>query len=120
MTKLEIIKHVAKKRGIDPEALRALLEKELAREDTTLLQHGDTLMYLKRIDDQRAHVYFVTADSYLNLLHALLYFIKIIRDHGIEAIYLETENPLVLQGLKSAKLKLEPSDLPKYSRMVRL
>lgn len=119
MNASEIVQKAAAQAGIDPNVALKASANLLRLKHMKLLKHNDSLMYYN-IMGSRANVYIATADSQLNFLSALMYFKKFLIDNGVDIMYMDTKNPIVLKSLKSVGMQLEKSDDPTYQVMVKL
>lgn len=115
----EIIQRAATQVGIDPAVAIKVSADTVRQNHMKLLQHNNSLMYYN-IMGAVAHVHIVTADSQLNMMSSLMYFMRFLATHGVHTAYMNTENPQVLQSLKMVGIEPEGSDDPKYKVMVRL
>ena len=101
MTPEQIIAYETGRKGMNSGLILAKLHRHIKDNDANLLQHHDTLMYLKRIDDHNADVHFITIDAPLVLSSAIKYFLDLARKHGIKVLHTSSKNPKVMQALKT-------------------
>jgi hypothetical protein len=118
MTPEQIIHSAVTKKGINPTVAINKIHQEMENPHSSLLKHGDTLMLLKKIDEQNADVFFVTEDSPLGLVKAVKYFLNVIRKHGIKMIHFGTGNPKLIQAFSAAGHPITRSNIGTYQFMV--
>jgi len=116
----EIIKHVAMQVGIDPNVAIIEAHKRLQQPGEIMIQHDDSLMYYKKIGNMSAAVYFISADSALSMVSAISYFKKKLKQVGVQMIYMNTQNKQMIEALKTAGIKMVPSNIQQYHLMARI
>lgn len=101
MTPEQIIAYETGRKGMNSGLILAKLHRHIKDTDANLLQHHDTLMYLKRIDDHNADVHFITMDAPLVLAKSIKYFLGLARNHGIKVLHTSSKNPKIMQALSA-------------------
>lgn len=119
MNPVDILRHASADAGIHPDLAVSMANKKLG-EDMKHVQQNDTLMFYKLLDEHSAFVHFVTADSHLNLMHSLAYFIHMLKHNGIDDIYMNSKSKKIINALQLVGVKLEQSDKPQYPIMGKL
>jgi len=109
MTPEQIITYETGRKGMNSAIILSKLRKDIHEHQSNLLQHHDTLMYLKRIDDHNADVFFITMDAPLVLAKSIAYFLNIAKKHGIKVLHTTSRNPKVMQALKASHAHILPS-----------
>jgi hypothetical protein len=116
----EIIKRVAMQVGIDPNVAIIQSHKRLQQPGEIMIQHDDSLMYYKNIGNMSACVYFLSLDPALKMVSSFHYFIKKLKQVGIQMIYMNTQNKQVIEALKTTGITMVPSNVPQYQLMAKL
>jgi hypothetical protein len=119
MHPIDIISHASKKAGVHPHAALKMANKRLGH-DMKHVQQNDTLMFYKMLSPHSAFVHFVTADSALNLVHSLDYFMHMLEHNGVQEIYMNSKSKRIMHGLESVGVNLQKSDHSEYPLMGRL
>ena len=119
MHPIDIISHASEKAGIPAHVGVALANKKLGH-DMKHVQENNTLMFYKMLSQHSAFVHFVTADSPLNLIHALDHFMNMLEENGIQEIYMNSKNKEIMHGLETVGVHLEQSDNSEYPIVGRL
>jgi hypothetical protein len=115
----EIITHYASKVGIPPSIANNMADTAISK-GMKDIQHDNTLMFYKLIDNQSCFIHFVTADSPLKFVSSISYFLNMLKENNINTIYLNTRDKEDVTALSSAGVNLEKSDNPTYPLMGRL
>lgn len=113
----EIIKKDAERNGYDAQGVINTVGMMLKNKVATLMQSGNTLLVLRKLDNGGAELHLFTADSPLAMSKALKHFIGIIRRTQLNRVYGKVDNQEVLQLLKRLGVDVQDSDLPEYNWM---
>lgn len=116
----EIIFKDAERNGYDGKNAITAISMMVKNKVATLLQSGNTLLLLRRIDNGGAEMHLFTADAPLAVARALKHFIGIIRKTNLTAVYAKTNNQEVLKLLERLGVAAGESDLPEYNWMARV
>lgn len=116
----EIILKDAERNGYDGKNAVTAISMMVKNKVATLLQAGNSVLLLRRLDNGGAELHLFTVDSPLSVAKALKHFIGIIRQTNLTAVYGKADNQEVLQLLKRLGVEVEESDLPEYNWMARV
>ena len=121
MTPTEIITKDATKRGVNPTQAINSIASMLKRKNATLLQHSNTVLLLRVIDNNAADLHLFTEDSPLTLLKALKVFVVNIKQtKKLDRVYGNADNQGILKLLEKAGVDILLSDLPQYNWMAKV
>lgn len=115
MKPTEIIKADAIKKGVNPAPILNKYARLLKNKDAILMQSGNTILYLRKIDKGLAELHLYTVDQPMSLVKALKEFITKIRRSDLVAVYGMADNSQIIQVLRSLGVDVIESDLPQYN-----
>jgi len=111
----EIILADAQKRGVDGDRALATVSNAVKQKKAVLLQEGNSVLVLTKINDEAADTHLFTQDGVMSLARSLGAFKKRITDLGIKTIYGKASNTQILELLKKVGFNVVDSDLPQYN-----
>jgi hypothetical protein len=117
----QIIALSAQKHGIPyPVALKTM-EKAIQEPASQLMQHNNTLMYIKMLGTAVAKVFFVSTDSPLTLVQSINYFVTMLKTNKIQMIYMNLgPQDDILTALHSNGVDVKKSTNPQYQLEARV
>lgn len=111
----EIIKADAIQKGVNPTPILNKYARLLKNKDAILMQSGNTVLYLRKIDKGLAELHLYTVDQPMAMIRALQEFIAKIRRSDLNAVYGKADNLQIIQVLRSLGVDVVESDLPQYN-----
>jgi len=115
MKATEIILADAQKRGVDGNKALGLISNAVKQKKAVLMQEGNSVLLLTKIDDDAAEVHLFTQDGVMTLARSLGAFIQRTTDLGIKTVYGKADNPQIIELLKKVGLNVVDSDLPQFN-----
>lgn len=115
MKPTEIIKADAIKKGVNPAPILNKYARLLKNKDAILMQSGNTILYLRKIDKGLAELHLYTVDQPMALVRALREFIGKIRNSDLDAVYGNADNAQIIRVLKALGIEVVSSDLQGYN-----
>jgi hypothetical protein len=115
MKATEIIMADAQKRGVDANKALGLIGNAVKQKKAVLMQEGNSVLILTKINNAAAEVHLFTQDGVMALATALTAFIRRTTDLGIKTVYGKADNPQIIELLKKVGLNVVASDLPKFN-----
>lgn len=121
---IDIITADAEADGIDTEQLLNNIALAIKSQQSVLLQKNDSVLLVTMISGSDAEVNLYTQDSPIVLSRSLKYFLEVLKNSPLRAIYGDSDdinfvNLLSKVGSKFQK-KVQKSDLPNYTWMALL
>jgi hypothetical protein len=120
MTPTEIIREDSLSRNIDPDKTLKNIAYMVKNGNATLIQHGDTVLFLLRFSPKAVELHLFTKDSPLGLISAVRKFVETIRKTNLEAVYGRADNEGILALLRRAGVNVEKSNMPQYNWMAKV
>jgi uncharacterized protein related to proFAR isomerase len=111
----EIITADAKRNGVNPAPILNKLGRSLKEKNAILMQSGNSVLIVQKIDKGIAELHLYTVDDRAALIRALREFIAKIRSSDLDAVYGNADNPQIIQMLKALGVEVIDSDLPEYN-----
>lgn len=115
MTSDEIIRKDAEEAGLDPNQVLQRIKQEAASGRSLLLREGETILVLRKLDNNSAELSLFTEDQKMALSRAIRAFIKKIKQSDISTVYGKASNPEIVGLLEILGVDVEDSDLPQYN-----
>jgi hypothetical protein len=104
----------------DPnQVLQGLLQAIKAKK-AIILQEGNTVLTVFNIGNGNAEVHLFTKDSPIKLAKAVLYFVKKLKETGVQKVYGIEPPTQILQLLKNLGIEIQDSDNPKFKWMAQV
>jgi len=77
-------------------------------------RNDHTVMGYKQIPPSSAQVYFFSDDEPEGMVKSIQYFIGMLKQSGVNAVYMNKADPMVVQALQMAGAEPQQSDMPQY------
>jgi len=116
----EIIMLAAQQSGINPAAALKATSMKIRSEGLKPIRDKESLMLFKPLTQGVAKVYFISADSHLNMLSAFQTFKKFLKKHAIHHVFMANQNNLILSALDHSGIHPMPSNVPAYPIVARV
>jgi hypothetical protein len=117
MTPSEIISQDIQAHGHNPERVLRWVAGHVHRHNAILLQHGNSVLLVKKIAPHQVELHLFTRDKPLALVGAIKDFYEKIKKSDIKKMYGKADNPQIVQLMKTAGVKVQNSDKPQYNWM---
>jgi hypothetical protein len=115
MTPTEIITADAQRNGVDPRLVLGSIKPDLVSKKATLIQSGDSVLVVKMISKDVAELHLFTVEPIRTLIESIKEFISQIKQSGIEIVYGNADNEMILKILESAGVLVTESDREGYN-----
>ena len=120
MTPSEIITQEAQSHGKDPKILMHWINEHVRAHNAILLQHGDSVMMLKKIAPHQVELHLFTQDKPIALVGAVKDFYERIKKSGVRRVYGKADDPQVLKLAKIGGFNVVNSDRPQFNWMANV
>lgn len=120
MKPTEIITQNVKAAGRDPVPVLQWVAAHTKKKTAVLLQHGDSVLLIKKISPGEAALHLFTLDKPMALMQALKNFIARVKASGLERVYGKADNPQITQALQAVGVNVQRSDKPQYNWMANV
>lgn len=115
MKPTEIITADAERNGVNPTPILNKLLKNLKNKDAILMQSGNSVLVVRKIEKGIAELHLYTVDEPMAMIRALREFIRKIRRSDLDAVYGNADNPQIIQVLQALGVEVMDSDLSGYN-----
>lgn len=115
MTPTEIIKADAQRNGVSPTKVISYIKPDLQSGKATLFQVGNSVLVMKMIAPFTAELHLFTVEPVRTLIESIKQLVQEVTDSGVHTVYGDADNEGILQILKTAGVKIKPSDLDQYN-----
>lgn len=120
MTPSEIITAEAQKRGADPQPVLQSVLGQVKSGHTILMQENNSVLLITRLGNGRAMIHICTVDSPLTLRNSIKGFWNKLKGSEVKTVYGDTKNEQIIELMKKAGVKIEKSNLPKFTWMAKV
>lgn len=117
MTPSEIITHDIQSHGHNPEPVLRWIHAHVKQHDAILMQHGDSVLLLKKIAPHQVDLHLFTQDKPIALMGAIKDFYERIKKSDIRRMYGKADNPQIVKMMKMAGVNAVDSDKPQFNWM---
>jgi Icc-related predicted phosphoesterase len=115
MTPSEIITADAQRNGVNPNSVITKMEKLLKSKKAIMLQHGDSVLIIRKFGDGLAELHIFTTDTPREIINAIKTFISKIKKSDIQTVYGNADNNQIIRVLKSLGVIVQNSDIDGYN-----
>jgi hypothetical protein len=113
----EIIRADAIERKLDPDFVLRNIDVLLRNKDAIMLQKNDSILIVQKLQGNNATLHLFTEDSPLALAKAITYFMQVIKESDLRAVYGKTDNDEIVSLMRRIGVPVAESDKPGYNWM---
>jgi hypothetical protein len=89
----------------------------LSNRNASILQHGDTVLVVIKIDPYDVEVHLYTQDKPMAIVKSVKHFMEEIKASHIKRVYGKADNQNIVSLMKTVGVKIRNSDRPQYNWM---
>jgi len=119
LREIDIINAYFKQANIPPQQSLKILQAAV-QSGVKFRRSGNTMMGFKILPPLSAQIYFFSIDSPEDFAAAATELLALLKQYGVESVYLNKIDPAVTQALQSAGTNPQQSDNPEYKIMAAI
>lgn len=117
MTPTEIITADLKANRVDAAPVLKAIHTLLASKQALLMQHGESVLFLRRFAPGKVSLDLYTQDKPMALMKAIKDFVRRIRKSDVKHVYGKANNPQIVKAIEAVGVDVKKSDNAKFNWM---